>query len=152
VISYTGYTCYLTVGVAGDSRFVCHVTNDQHQHANWLTPKTDSLPDFLQKFYLSITCDGPKLRAYVDQFVSDKRYAWIVQCPILFNNWGRTLNQIGCNEIEDVASSKMWAMGATVLHEFMHWDRLARKYASLDIIDWNLVKDPGVGPPSGYGA
>ena len=70
---------------------------------------------------------------------------WIVTCSQLYTR--KVLEDIECDGIGDVASRDMLNMGAIILHELTHWNRVIQRYARIKITGWN---SPGTNPPNGY--
>ena len=99
-----------------------------------------------------VSCaDGDGLRGYMNSFTTNIRRAWIVVCPDMFARNPLVLDDVECNTLGDVASFSMVTIGATILHELMHWEQFTRAHVGFDIMDWNSQRKPNVDPPTGYG-
>ena len=98
-----------------------------------------------------VSCGTMPVNAYFNQFMTDNRRAWIVLCPDLLARAPPTLESVACETLDSVASIKMSTVGATILHEFMHWARYTEAIVGMTILDWNYQKDPNLDPPTGYG-
>lgn len=97
------------------------------------------------------SCTDGTLGGYMNSFATDERRAWIVLCERTFQEWRPNLDEVRCEDLDDVASLKMMTPGSVILHELMHWRRLTRNSVARDIEDWNWQGDPHADPPSGYG-
>ena len=74
-----------------------------------------------------------------------------VLCPNAFNLGG--LRTTTCDSLGTVTSAQMDVLGATMLHEFMHWEFMTVPLIGYPIYDWNRVLyNPGAYPANAYGA
>ena len=76
-------------------------------------------------------------------------------CPNGFNGL-RDVDAVRCNLLDSTTSYAIDNLAATVLHEYLHWDRLTtRGIANMGgpplIQDWNDLPVGGADPTSGYG-
>ena len=96
------------------------------------------------------SCTDGRAEGYMNSFVTDERRAWMVLCERTFQEWRRGLDEVRCEDLDDVASDKMMTPGSVILHELLHWRRFTSNYMARKIGDWNEWGDPDADPPSGY--
>lgn len=100
----------------------------------------------------ALSCSTPGQGGFTIRDSIDPRWAYVVLCPDMFLRYQPSLDDIGCNQLEDVANTKLATPGSILLHEYMHWSRLTLAHAEIIVNDWNSEKDPDADPPNGYGA
>lgn len=81
---------------------------------------------------------------------SDLRKVWVDICPDTLERQPG-LNDIPCGSLADQSNDVMYCPGSVLLHEFVHWSRMTREVAGIDIYDW-VSEDPNAEVARGYGA